>query len=55
MNFPLFIARRYFTSKKKKSFISLISNISMLGSENRISFVFQNPLQSDQQGWVIIN
>ena len=31
MNFPLFIARRYFTSKKKKSFISLISNISMLG------------------------
>ena len=31
MNFPFFIARRYFTSKKKKSFISLISNISMLG------------------------
>jgi len=31
MNFPLFIARRYFTSKKKKSFISLISNLSMLG------------------------
>ena len=31
MNFPLFVARRYFTSKKKKSFISLISNISMLG------------------------
>ena len=30
MNFPLFVARRYFTSKKKKSFISLISNISML-------------------------
>lgn len=31
MNFPFFIARRYFTSKKKKSFISLISNLSMLG------------------------
>jgi lipoprotein-releasing system permease protein len=31
MNFPFFIARRYFSSKKKKSFISLISNISMLG------------------------
>ncbi len=31
MNFPLFVARRYFTSKKKKSFISLISNLSMLG------------------------
>lgn len=31
MNFPFFIARRYFISKKKKSFISLISNISMLG------------------------
>ena len=30
MNFPLFVARRYFASKKKKSFISLISNISML-------------------------
>ncbi|MEZ4902930.1 MAG: ABC transporter permease [Spirosomataceae bacterium] len=31
MNFPFFIARRYFTSRKKKSFISLISNLSMLG------------------------
>ncbi len=31
MNFPLFVARRYFTSPKKKSFISIISNISMLG------------------------
>ncbi|WP_428657766.1 ABC transporter permease [Runella sp.] len=31
MNFPLFVARRYFSSKKKKSFISLIANISMLG------------------------
>ncbi len=31
MNFPFFIARRYFSSKKKKSFISLISNMSMLG------------------------
>ncbi|MFC0183515.1 lipoprotein-releasing system permease protein [Pseudarcicella hirudinis] len=31
MNFPLYIARRYFFAKKKASFISLISNISMLG------------------------
>jgi len=31
MNFSLFVARRYFLSKKKKSFISLISNISMIG------------------------
>ena len=31
MNLPLWIARRYFVSKKKRSFISLISNISMLG------------------------
>ncbi|WP_028526192.1 ABC transporter permease [Runella limosa] len=31
MNFPLFVARRYFISKKKNSFISIISIISMLG------------------------
>ncbi|MBP6385660.1 MAG: FtsX-like permease family protein [Pseudarcicella sp.] len=31
MNIAFFIAKRYFVSKKKKSFISLISNISMLG------------------------
>jgi lipoprotein-releasing system permease protein len=31
MNVSLFIARRYFTARRKKSFISLISNISMLG------------------------
>jgi lipoprotein-releasing system permease protein len=31
MNLPFWIARRYFSSRKKKSFISLISNISMLG------------------------
>jgi lipoprotein-releasing system permease protein len=31
MNFSFFIAQRYFASKRKKSFISLISNISMLG------------------------
>lgn len=31
MNISFFIARRYFASRRKKSFISLISNISMLG------------------------
>ncbi|MDQ3395567.1 MAG: ABC transporter permease, partial [Bacteroidota bacterium] len=31
MNFPLFIAKRYFRSKNKKNFISVISNISMVG------------------------
>lgn len=31
MNLPLFIARRYFLSRKKKNFISIISNISMVG------------------------
>jgi lipoprotein-releasing system permease protein len=31
MNVPLFIAKRYFFSKKKKNFISIISNISMVG------------------------
>jgi lipoprotein-releasing system permease protein len=31
MNVPLRIARRYFASKHKRSFISLIANISMLG------------------------
>lgn len=31
MNFSFFVAKRYFLSKRKKSFISLISNISMLG------------------------
>ncbi|MFN4145950.1 MAG: ABC transporter permease [Runella sp.] len=31
MNLPFFVAKRYFKSKKKKSFISLISNLSMLG------------------------
>ncbi|WP_128544150.1 ABC transporter permease [Larkinella soli] len=31
MNLPLFIARRYFFSKRKRSFINLISIISMLG------------------------
>jgi lipoprotein-releasing system permease protein len=31
MNFPLFIARRYFFSKKKKSFINIISVLSMIG------------------------
>lgn len=31
MNLPLRIARRYFASKQKRSFISLIANISMLG------------------------
>ena len=31
MNFPLYVARRYFFARKKTSFISLISIISMLG------------------------
>ena len=31
MNVSLWIARRYFISRKKKSFISLLSNIAMLG------------------------
>ncbi|MTI32206.1 ABC transporter permease [Xanthovirga aplysinae] len=31
MNLSLFIARRYFRSKKKRNFISIISNISMVG------------------------
>ena len=31
MNISFFIARRYFASRRKKSFISLISNIAMLG------------------------
>jgi len=31
MNFPFFIAKRYFFARKKTSFISLISMISMLG------------------------
>jgi lipoprotein-releasing system permease protein len=31
MNFPFYIARRYFFARKKTSFISLISIISMLG------------------------
>ncbi|MEM6844547.1 MAG: FtsX-like permease family protein [Bacteroidota bacterium] len=31
MNFPLLVARRYFRSKKKKNFIQVISNISMIG------------------------
>jgi lipoprotein-releasing system permease protein len=31
MNLPFLIAKRYFFSKKKTSFISLIANISMLG------------------------
>jgi len=31
MNVPLLIARRYFSSKKKRNIISIISNISMIG------------------------
>ncbi|WKN40822.1 FtsX-like permease family protein [Tunicatimonas pelagia] len=31
MNFPFLVARRYFRSKKKKNFIQIISNISMIG------------------------
>ena len=31
MNLPLFIARKYFVSKKKKNFINIISIISMVG------------------------
>ncbi|WP_019948266.1 FtsX-like permease family protein [Hymenobacter aerophilus] len=31
MNVPLLIARRYFSSKKKRNIISIISNISMVG------------------------
>ena len=31
MNFPFYIAKRYFFARKKTSFISLISMISMLG------------------------
>jgi lipoprotein-releasing system permease protein len=31
MNFPLFIARRYFLSKRKKNFINIISTLSMVG------------------------
>jgi lipoprotein-releasing system permease protein len=31
MNFPLFIARRYFLSKRKKNFINIISILSMAG------------------------
>jgi lipoprotein-releasing system permease protein len=31
MNLPLWIARRYFFSKRKRSFINLISLVSMLG------------------------
>ena len=31
MNFPLFVARRYFFNGKKKSFIQTLSTISMLG------------------------
>jgi lipoprotein-releasing system permease protein len=32
MNFPLFVARRYFLSKKKKNFINVISIISVIGA-----------------------
>ncbi|MDZ7648741.1 MAG: hypothetical protein U5K54_17040 [Cytophagales bacterium] len=31
MNFPLFIASRYFLSKRKKNFINIISILSMVG------------------------
>ena len=31
MNVSLLIARRYFSSKKKRNIISIISNISMIG------------------------
>lgn len=31
MNFPFFIARRYFLSKRKKNFINIISLLSMVG------------------------
>src|SRR5258708_31227930 len=31
MNFPFFIARRYFLSKRKKNFINIISILSMTG------------------------
>ncbi len=31
MNFPLFIAKRYFLSKRKKNFINMISILSMVG------------------------
>ncbi|PZR41479.1 MAG: hypothetical protein DI538_01155 [Azospira oryzae] len=31
MNFPFFIARRYFLSKRKKNFINIISILSMVG------------------------
>ena len=31
MNFPYLVARRYFRSKKKRNFIQVISNISMVG------------------------
>jgi lipoprotein-releasing system permease protein len=31
LNLPFFIARRYFKSKNKKNFISIIANISMVG------------------------
>src|SRR5260221_12002620 len=31
MNFSLFIARRYFFSKRKKNFINIISVLSMIG------------------------
>src|SRR4249920_764975 len=31
MNLPLFIARRYFLSKRKKNFINIISFLSMAG------------------------
>jgi lipoprotein-releasing system permease protein len=31
VNLPLFIARKYFLSKKKQNFINIISMLSMLG------------------------
>ena len=31
MNFPLFVARRYFLSKRKKNFINVIAILSMTG------------------------
>src|SRR6188472_1087073 len=31
MNFPFFVARRYFLSKRKKNFINIISILSVVG------------------------
>jgi len=31
MNFPFFIAKRYFTTKKSRSFVHIISWVSMFG------------------------